>query len=147
MIAVDKATKENGCLQVIRGSHQMGRINHVPIGDQHGADPSRVEESLELMDHVYCEMEPGDAVFFHCNTLHSSDQNRSDRPRWAMVCCYSQIGNNSKHDPLHPAPLQPIEVVEDAAIREAGERRFESDGAGNTFLNPKVHLGESANVE
>ena len=36
MIAVDKATKENGCLQVIRGSHRMGRINHILSGDQAG---------------------------------------------------------------------------------------------------------------
>jgi ectoine hydroxylase-related dioxygenase (phytanoyl-CoA dioxygenase family) len=28
LIAVDRATKENGCLQVIRGSHLMGRIDH-----------------------------------------------------------------------------------------------------------------------
>ena len=28
MIAVDRATRANGCLQVLRGSHLMGRINH-----------------------------------------------------------------------------------------------------------------------
>ena len=33
-IAVDKATRENGCLQVIKGSHLMGRIDHILTGDQ-----------------------------------------------------------------------------------------------------------------
>jgi hypothetical protein len=42
LIAVDRATRANGCLQVLKGSHRMGRINHVPIGDQTGADPERV---------------------------------------------------------------------------------------------------------
>jgi phytanoyl-CoA hydroxylase len=28
MVAVTQANKENGCLQVIRGSHQMGRVEH-----------------------------------------------------------------------------------------------------------------------
>ncbi len=43
-IAVDRATKENGCLQVIRGSHHLGRIEHILTGDQAGADPERAEE-------------------------------------------------------------------------------------------------------
>ncbi len=47
MIAVDRATRANGCLQVLKGSHRMGRINHGPIGDQTGADPERVSEALE----------------------------------------------------------------------------------------------------
>src|SRR5262249_3185363 len=28
-IAVDPATRENGCLQVLRASHEMGRIDHI----------------------------------------------------------------------------------------------------------------------
>ena len=44
MIAVDKAVK-NGCMQVIKGSHHMGRVNHVLSGDQAGADMERVEEA------------------------------------------------------------------------------------------------------
>ena len=74
LIAVDRATRANGCLQVIRGSHKMGRIDHGKTGDQTGADLTRVEAALERMELVYCELEPGDAIFFHGNTLHRSDQ-------------------------------------------------------------------------
>ena len=42
-IAVDPATRENGCLQVLRGSHLMGRIDHGSTGDQTGADLERVD--------------------------------------------------------------------------------------------------------
>src|SRR5436190_10077971 len=28
LVAIDRATTENGCLQVIKGSHHMGRIDH-----------------------------------------------------------------------------------------------------------------------
>ena len=31
-IAVDPATRENGCMQVLKGSHHMGRITHVETG-------------------------------------------------------------------------------------------------------------------
>src|SRR6266699_3365837 len=41
-IAVDPSTRENGCLQVIRGSHRLGRIDHVLTGEQAGADKARV---------------------------------------------------------------------------------------------------------
>jgi hypothetical protein len=144
MIAVDKATKENGCLQVIKRSHHLGRINHTTTGQQAGADLKRVAQVLEKLELVYCEMDPGDAVFFHSNTLHRSDQNQSDNPRWAMVCCYSLIGNDSAEDPLHKEPLKPVRKVPDSAIREAGLRRFGSGDGNNTFLNPNKHLGEEA---
>src|ERR1051326_7581991 len=60
LIAVDRATKENGCLQVIKGSHLMGRIDHNKTGDQTGADMDRVSEALKHLELVYCELEPGD---------------------------------------------------------------------------------------
>src|SRR5690348_221969 len=44
-IAVDPATRENGCMQVLSGSHLMGRVEHILTGDQAGADPERVREA------------------------------------------------------------------------------------------------------
>ena len=94
LIAVDQATRENGCLQVIKGSHKMGRIDHVKVGDQTGADLQRVEAALDRMELVYCELEPGDAIFFHGNTLHRSDANHSTNPRWSLICCYNTRHND-----------------------------------------------------
>ncbi|MBX6313753.1 MAG: phytanoyl-CoA dioxygenase family protein [Isosphaeraceae bacterium] len=101
-IAVDRATRANGCLQVLRGSHRMGRLDHGPIGDQTGADPERVAAALERLERVYVEMEPGDALFFHCNTLHRSDQNHSPDPRWALICCYNAAQNDPYKESRHP---------------------------------------------
>ena len=108
MIAVDRATRENGCLQVLRGSHRMGRIDHVKRGDQTGADMERVTAALERMELVHVEMPPGSAVIFHGNTLHRSDQNLSDNPRWAFICCYNTRSNNPYREGRHPrySPLQ-----------------------------------------
>jgi len=53
MVALDKCTKENGCLQVVRGSHLLGRIDHgVVQGSQVGAEPTRVEQILKQMEVV-----------------------------------------------------------------------------------------------
>ncbi|MGH9837447.1 MAG: phytanoyl-CoA dioxygenase family protein [Blastocatellia bacterium] len=86
----------NGCLQVLKGSHLMGRLEHVLTGDQAGADMERVAEASKRLELVYCEMEPGDAMFFHCNLLHRSDQNRSDKPRWSLICCYNAARNDHR---------------------------------------------------
>jgi ectoine hydroxylase len=134
-IAVDRATKENGCLQVIGGSHHVGRINHTLTGEQAGADPERVEKILERLQLVHVEMEPGDVLFFHPNLLHRSDQNRSEHPRWSMICSYNAARNN----PCIESPqLQytPLIKVPDEEILKAGSRRFGDSPSDAGWLDP-----------
>ena len=117
-IAVDKATVENGCLQVIKGSHKLGRINHVLTGDQAGADLERVEEIKKRLELIYVELDRGDAVFFHSNLLHRSDKNESENPRWAMICCYNAKSNDPYKESHHPR-YTPLKKVPDSAILES----------------------------
>jgi ectoine hydroxylase len=132
-IAVDPANKENGCLQVIRGSHLIGRVDHVLTGDQAGADQERVAEALKRLELVYVEMEPGDTLFFHCNLLHRSDQNRSDNPRWSMICCYNAARNDPFKDSHHPR-YTPLQKVPDSSVRQVGVRRFGDSQADVAWL-------------
>jgi len=118
-VAVDRSTRENGCLEVLRGSHLLGRIEHDRVGGQTGADIARVEQAMKVLDHVAVEMEPGDALFFHCNTLHRSSQNRSDRPRNILLCCYNRASNNpflAHHHPFYT----PLAKLPDASIKAMG---------------------------
>jgi hypothetical protein len=126
-IAVDPSRKENGCLQVIRGSHHAGRVTHVLTGEQAGADRERVEELLKRLELVYVEMDPGDALFFHSNLLHRSDQNRSENPRWSMICCYNAARNDPYKDSHHPR-YTPLDVLPDEAVKAVGIRRFAESG-------------------
>ncbi len=132
-IAVDPATRENGCLQVLRGSHQLGRIDHVLTGDQAGADLERVAEAQKRLETVYVEMAPGDVLFFHANLLHRSDQNKSDKPRWSMICCYNAARNDPYKEAHHPR-YTPLSKVPDSAIREAGLRRFKDSKSDVAWL-------------
>jgi ectoine hydroxylase len=125
MIAVDRATKQNGCLQLLRGSHHLGRLDHGPIGDQTGADPEHVAAALARLERIDCELEPGSAVFFHCNTLHRSDKNRGPDPRWALICCYNAARNNPYKESRHPR-YTPLEVWPDERIKEIGRRQWET---------------------
>jgi len=132
-IAVDPATRENGCLQVLKGSHQLGRIDHVLTGDQAGADLERVAEAQKRLETVYVEMAPGDVLFFHANLLHRSDQNKSDNPRWSMICCYNAARNDPYKEAHHPR-YTPLSKVADSAIREAGLRRFNDSKSDVAWL-------------
>ena len=117
MIALDDNTRENGCLKVISGSHKVGRLDHefhncfqsqvMPLDDPRQAKPSvkapysqscadqvRVAALEKVMDVVHVELQPGDAVFFHCNLLHCSEENKTlDSPRWSLICCYNGVHN------------------------------------------------------
>ncbi|MBA4186952.1 MAG: phytanoyl-CoA dioxygenase family protein [Planctomycetaceae bacterium] len=135
-IAVDPCTVENGCLQVIRNSHHCGRINHILTGEQAGADRERVEELLKRPERfplVHVTMEPGDTLFFHPNLLHRSDQNKSENPRWAMICCYNAARNDPYKESHHPR-YTPLKVVADAAIKQVGVKRFADDTSDVAWL-------------
>ncbi len=119
-IAIDPANIENGCLQVLKGSHLIGRIDHGKIGGQTGADMERVNAALEKLELVYAELEAGDAVYFHCNTLHRSDQNQSPNPRWGLICCYNARSNSPYKEGPHPR-YSPISVLPDTGIVVAAE--------------------------
>ena len=124
LIAVDRATRENGCLQVVKGSHQLGRINHMPVGDQTGADPERIEPILERLPIEHVELNPGSAVLFHSNLLHRSDQNKSDNPRWAFICCYNARSNDPYKAGRHPQ-YTPLHKIPDVRIAEVGRVQWE----------------------
>jgi hypothetical protein len=132
-LAVDPATRENGCMQVLSGSHLMGRVTHILTGDQAGADPERVLEAQKRLPLVYVEMDPGDVLFFHANLLHRSDQNRSEKPRWAMISCYNAARNDPYKEAHHPR-YTPLLKVPDSAILEAGSKRFADSSEGAAWL-------------
>ena len=115
MIALTKANRENGCLQVLKGSHKLGRVNHGFSGEQVGADMVMVNNALKTMELVYCELEPGDALIFHSNLLHRSEANLSSEPRWSIISCYNAQSNPAYNETSTSWKI-PVEKVPDDAI-------------------------------
>jgi phytanoyl-CoA hydroxylase len=115
MVAITEANKKNGCLQVIKGSHQMGRIEHGFAGEQVGASQHYVDLALKTMDLVYVELMPGDALFFHSNLLHRSEANLSDNSRWSLISCYNRRSNIPYNEPSASSTI-PLEAVPDEAL-------------------------------
>lgn len=115
MVALTPANKQNGCLQVIKGTHKLGRLNHGFAGEQVGADMVMVNNALKTMELVYCELEAGDALFFHPNLLHRSEANLSDYPRWSIISCYN-AQSNPAYNETSTSWQVPVQVVPDEAI-------------------------------
>jgi len=115
MVALTAANKENGCLQVIKGSHKLGRVNHGFSGEQVGADMVMVNNSLKTMPLVYCELDAGDALIFHSNLLHRSEANLSEHPRWSIISCYSSQANLAYNE-TSTAWKVPVDIVPDEAV-------------------------------
>ena len=138
MVALDHSTRDNGCLQVLRGSHLAGRVDHgVLPGEQVGADPRRVEQMLKQLELVYAEMAPGDGLFFHSNLMHRSDQNRSENRRWTVLFCYNAARNDPYLEHHHPR-YTPLVKVPDDVVKTAGLRFADADDAQfrKNFSNP-----------
>lgn len=115
MIALTPANKANGCLQVIKGSHKLGRVNHGFSGEQVGADMVMVNNALRTMPLIYTELEPGDALIFHSNLLHRSEANLSDKPRWSIISCYCSQ-DNLAYNETSTAYKVPVDIVPDEAL-------------------------------
>ncbi len=125
MVALTPANQQNGCIQVIKGSHKLGRVNHGFAGEQVGADMTMVDNALKTMDLVYVEIEAGDALFFHSNLLHRSEANLSDKPRWSIISCYS-AQSNLAYNETSTSWKEAIQVVPDEAIMN-----WEHESLGN----------------
>lgn len=95
-VAIDPATRSNGCLKLIEGSHRLGRMDHLlydGVSDS-GIDEARLAVVLRKMPERHIELAPGDCVIFHCNTLHGSDANMSNQSRLALLGCYNTRHND-----------------------------------------------------
>ncbi|CAG5000212.1 L-proline trans-4-hydroxylase [Dyadobacter sp. CECT 9275] len=137
MVGITDANKENGCLQVIRGSHRMGRVEHGFSGEQVGASQRFVDLALQTMELVYVTLTAGDILFFHSNILHRSEANLSVKPRWSLISCYSRTSNIS-HNPSTSTVLEPIVSVPDHALLEWNAEGLPDNGAD--FLSKEADV-------
>lgn len=117
MFALTNANEENGCLKVLPGSHKLGRLEHGKVGEQVGADMHMVQKYMKSVDEVHCELDEGDALFFHSNLLHASGANTSENPRWSIISCYNNVANIPDDEPK--SSFIPIEKVGNDRIMSA----------------------------
>ena len=83
-IAIDPSTRENGCMQVIPGSHKLDLIKSRLA---HGTG-SLDDDQVSLDKAIEVPMEPGSSLFFHSRLLHGSGANHSPNSRRAFITSF-----------------------------------------------------------
>jgi ectoine hydroxylase-related dioxygenase (phytanoyl-CoA dioxygenase family) len=108
--ALDPATIENGCVQVIPGSHRLGLINPShPSGFLTDEQAARHCPAGQI---VHLELAAGETVLLHNWLLHSSDVNRTPIPRRAFSVCYMDARTTNVNKPeLYPEIFRPAAVA------------------------------------
>lgn len=112
--ALDPATKKNGCVQILPGSHRFGIIN-----TQHGSGFLTEDQAAQAQRDgtvEYCELEAGECVLLHNWLLHASDKNHSDQSRRAFSVCYMDARTRTVDaaESTRPSGIMPVVFGEGA---------------------------------
>jgi hypothetical protein len=91
-VALDDATKDNGCMYYLPGTHKSARYENVGIGHNQ-ADLFKVYPEWRAIDPVGCPCPAGSVVFHNGLTAHGAGANMTNRPRRAMTCAYMPDGS------------------------------------------------------
>src|SRR5690606_8851150 len=91
-LALGPERQENGCLQLIPGSHRM------PFSPQSFDDALFFRSDWEanqpvLESRILAELNPGDALFFHCRTLHAATRNHMPQTKYSVVFTFRSLDN------------------------------------------------------
>lgn len=91
-LALGRETPENGCLYLIPGTHRM-QFGRERLDDALFLRPDLPENAALISQKVATELEPGDALFFHCRTFHSAGRNRTDQTKFSVVFTFRPADN------------------------------------------------------
>jgi hypothetical protein len=133
LVYLDDATLENGCLEIVPGSHRRGvfeqmYLDYVPPsrvapGEPPSLDGMSLEDRHWLEQAVPILTHAGDAVFMHCCLLHGAPPNVSRTTRRSITLGYHGADE-----------LQPADTAVTMLVR--GERKEAKPGYRYTPPSP-----------
>jgi ectoine hydroxylase-related dioxygenase (phytanoyl-CoA dioxygenase family) len=109
-IGLDDATRDNGCLQYIPGSHRWQLLPVTGLaGDMDAIQTVLSDEQKRNFKPVAIELKKGECAFHHPLMVHGSYENRTDGPRRAAVINAFRDGvlSESNDELLHGVPPIP----------------------------------------
>ena len=91
-IALTRAARENGCLQIMPRTQEGGLLNHETVP---GLGTRIRAAELPEIEPVELPMEKGSLALIHKNIPHRSTPNQSDGIRWSMDLRYQKTGTST----------------------------------------------------
>ncbi len=88
-IALDKVEKKNGGLIYLKGSHKGGIIEH-KMSNIKGSSQEIDNKLIKKLKYkkVSPKLNPGDCILHHCEVIHGSNTNTTDKMRRAIVISF-----------------------------------------------------------
>ena len=116
-IAITEATEENGCMQIVAGSH-LQTFDHDHDPERREFDRSVPDDSIDFDSVRTLVLRPGEFVLFNENTVHASGPNRTSQLRVGLTPRISvpfvRVTGNPRgagRDRTRHAPDEPREVA------------------------------------
>lgn len=109
-IGLDDATRDNGCLHYVPGSHRWELLPITGLaGDMNAIQTVLTPEQKEQFKPVAIELKKGEAAFHHPLMVHGSYENKTDRQRRATVINVFRDGiiSNTNTPLLKGVPVVP----------------------------------------
>lgn len=100
-LAIDPSTRDNGCLQVVPGSHKLGYLGLSDEGDGQIMKGLTAQDELQSAgldpdQIVWLEQDPGDIAIWGLLTVHGSLPNQSQQDRAFAISSYVRAENSDR---------------------------------------------------
>lgn len=142
--ALTSSRPENGTLRFSPRSHRLGDLRHISGSKSDGLTlrEARADHNVDEEQADFVNLQPGEAAFFNCRTLHASGPNRTDERRINVVVTYMPTcmtpASNAESAmlvrgvdtygrwKLEPRPHSDMDAATIAAHKEARAARLET---------------------
>ena len=113
-VALTDATRENGCMRMLPGSHHNGQVEHQDTRDSNNilTRGQTISNGIEEDRSVWIELKAGEVSVHHVDMFHASTPNQSNQRRVGIAIRY-----------ITPSARQ-TRIDEDYATLVSGEDRF-----------------------
>ena len=130
-VALTDATRENGCMRMLPGSHHNGQVEHQDTRDPNNilTRGQTIFNGIEEDRSVWIELKAGEVSVHHVDMFHASTPNHSNQRRVGVAIRY-----------ITPSARQ-TRIDEDYATLVSGEDRF---GHFKKEIAPKTTMSAEA---
>lgn len=132
-VAISDATIENGCLQVIPGSHRGDMQTHCPLPQLGIPDTLLVKDAAKPLP-----VKSGGVILFHPLTIHGSLNNESSGIRWSFDLRYNVVGQASGR-PMFPSFIARSANYPETELHDAAKWKA-------LWLEARARLSEQSDV-
>ena len=134
LVLLDDMSEENGCLRILKGSHQGPRYSHYEGDEFIGKVEEKVQEICRR-ESSKIEGKAGDICLMNTWCLHGGTANLSQNPRRMLICDFTAADNYPLMQPIvpseHTGRIVAGKATRQVRFREGGvlelPKHYESD--------------------